>query len=45
MGILALGVLCFFAGDGRGGGGRVSPRGGSCGSMGNVGVLDDWASN
>ena len=43
-----LGVLCFFARDGGGGGGGVSSHGGlggSCGNVGNSGVLDDWASN
>ena len=43
-----LGVLCFFARDGRVGGGGVSSHGGwggSCGNTGSSGVLDDWASN
>ena len=40
-----LGVLCVLTGDGRGGGGRVSPCGGSHGGVGSIGVLDDAASS
>ena len=39
---MPLGVLCVLAGDGGGG---VSPCGGSHGSAGGVGVLNDVASS